>query len=60
MEAFLPTFVKNPLAPRMSRHSCAQVMVEANIEGLLLVVPESMEVFDSHGDGRLGTTKGFL
>jgi hypothetical protein len=44
MEAFLPTFVKHPLAPRMSGHSRAQVMVEANLEALLLAALESMEV----------------
>ena len=40
MEAFLPTFEKDPLTPRTSGHSHAQVMAEANLEGLLLVAPE--------------------
>ena len=43
MEAFLPTFMKHPLTPRMSEHSHAQVMVEADLEGLLLAAPKSME-----------------
>ena len=60
MEAFLPTFGKHPLTPRTSRHSHAQVMAEANLEGLLPAAPESMEVQGSHGDWRLGATKGFL
>jgi hypothetical protein len=44
MEAFLPTFAKHPLTPRMSEHSHGQVMAEADLEGLLLATLESMEV----------------
>jgi hypothetical protein len=44
MEVFLPTFVKHPLTPRMSKHSHAQVMVEADLDGLLLAASKSMEV----------------
>jgi hypothetical protein len=40
MEAFLPTFAKHPLTPRTSGHSHAQVMVEADLEGLLLAALE--------------------
>ena len=40
MEAFLPTFTKHPLTPNMSGHSHAQVMAEANLEGLLLAALE--------------------
>jgi hypothetical protein len=44
MEVFLPTFVKHRLTPGTSGHSRAQVMAEADLEGLLPAVPESMEV----------------
>jgi hypothetical protein len=60
MEVFLPTFVKHRLTPKMSGHSHAKVMAEADLEGLLPAVPESMEVYGSHDDGRLGATEGFL
>ena len=60
MEALLPTFVKHPLTPRMSGHSYAQVMAEANLEGLLPAAPELMVVLGSCGDVRLGATEGFL
>ena len=60
MEAFLPTFMKHPLTPRTSRHSHAQVMAEADLEGLLPATPELMEVYGSHGGERLGATEGFL
>ena len=43
MEAFLAIFVKHPLTPRTSRHSYAQMMAEADLEGLLPVAPKSME-----------------
>ena len=43
MEAFLHIFMKHPLTPRTSGHSRAQVMAEADLEGLLTVVPESIE-----------------
>jgi hypothetical protein len=43
MEAFLPIFRKHLLTPKMSEHSHAQVMAEADLEGHLLVAPESME-----------------
>jgi hypothetical protein len=44
MEAFQPTFVKYPLTPKMSEHSHAQVMMEADLEGLLPTALKSMEV----------------
>jgi hypothetical protein len=37
MEALLPTFAKHTLTPRTSEHSHAQVMAEADLEGLLPV-----------------------
>jgi hypothetical protein len=42
MEAFLPIFMKHPLTSRTSGHSHAQVMVEADLEGLLPVALELM------------------
>jgi hypothetical protein len=60
MEALLLIFAKHPLTPRTSGHSHAQVLVEADLKGLLSATLESMEDKGSHGDGRLGAIEGVL
>jgi hypothetical protein len=44
MAAFPLVFAKLPLAPRTSNHSCAQMPLEANLEGLLPTLLQSLRV----------------